>query len=123
MNLWGKLTLAISLSSLAFAQSEVGGASLNGTVTDPSGAVIGGAKLTVTNTGTGLARTLETTGDGLYNFGRLPVGVYDLSVAAPGFKTARRTGLPLNIGAVVTFDVKLEVGGTLDAAALFSYLL
>jgi len=118
MNLWGKLILAISLSSLAFAQSEVGGASLNGTVTDPSGAVIGAAKLTVLNTGTGLARTLETTAGGLYNFGRLPVGNYDLSVEAPGFKNARRTGIPLNIGAVVTFDVKLEVGGTQETVSV-----
>jgi len=51
LNLWSRLSLAISLSSVVFAQSEVGGASLNGTVTDPSGAVINGAKLTVTNSG------------------------------------------------------------------------
>jgi len=66
LNLWSRLPLAISLSSVVFVQSEVGGASLNGTVTDPSGAVINGAKLTVTNSGAGLARTLSTSGEGLW---------------------------------------------------------
>ncbi len=118
MNLWGFLFLAASLSSVAFAQSEIGGASLNGTVTDPSGAVITGAKLSVTNAGTGLVRTMDTSDAGLYNFGRLPVGTYDLAVEAKGFKTARRTGIVLAIGAVVTFDVKLEVGGAQEMVSV-----
>lgn len=118
MNLWDNLLLAFLFSSMAFAQSEVGGASLNGTVTDPSGAIVAAAKLTVTNAGTGLVRTIESSDAGLYNFGRLPVGTYDLAVEAKGFKTARRTGILLAIGAVATVDVKLEVGGTQETVSV-----
>ncbi|MBI2687990.1 MAG: TonB-dependent receptor [Acidobacteria bacterium] len=118
MSYWGRLFLAVSISSIVLAQSEVGGASLNGTVTDPSGAVIAGAKLTATNAGTGLLRTVETSDAGLYNFGRLPVGTYNVTIEAKGFKTAQRTGIVLNIGAVLTFDMKLEVGGTQETVSV-----
>jgi len=106
------------LSGIAYAQSEVGGASLNGTITDPSGAVVAAAKVTATNSGTGLSRTMQTSDAGLFNFGRLPVGTYDLSVEANGFKTARKTGLALSIGAVVTLDLRLEIGGTQETVSV-----
>jgi len=56
-----------------FAQGEIGGASLNGTVTDSSGAAVPGAKVTATNPATGLTRTTTTDQTGLYNFQQLPV--------------------------------------------------
>ena len=73
-------------AALSFAQSEVGGASLNGVVTDPSGAAISQAKVTATNAATGLVRISESSETGLYNFLRLPVGSYSISVEKQGFK-------------------------------------
>src|ERR1043166_1318445 len=84
---YSKLVLCVfALTATASAQNQPGGASLNGTVTDASGADVPAAKVTVTNTGTGLTRTTETSDEGLYNFVALPVGVYDLSVDRQGFK-------------------------------------
>ena len=105
---------AFSSAVLAFAQSEIGGASLNGTVTDPSGASVPAAKVTVVNTATGLVRTTDTSDVGLYRFSGLPVGNYDITVDAKGFKTAKRTAVPLQVGAAATLDVKLEVGTSIE---------
>src|SRR5260221_7401725 len=104
------LLALISCCSLSYAQTEVGGASLNGTVSDPSGATIASAKVTATNTGTGLVRPLQSSSAGLYNFSRLPAGSYDLLIEAPGFNQSRKTGILLNVGPAPTFDVTLEVG-------------
>src|SRR4051794_10332367 len=90
------------LAAAAFAQSEGGGASLNGTVTDQSDAAVPSARVTITSPATGLSRTTNTNDAGLYSFPRLPVGTYDLTVDAQGFKAARRTSIPLQVGAVAT---------------------
>src|SRR5260370_861544 len=105
------ISLAVCLlANSVFAQSDVGGATLNGTVVDPSGASVAKAKITATNEATGFVRTTETNDSGLYTFTRLPVGSYDITAEMQGFKTAKRTGLALNVGAVATIDVMLEVG-------------
>lgn len=116
-------TLLIPISALVFAaacfaQSQVGGASLNGTITDPSGASVPGAKVTATNTGTHLSRTVNTSDAGIYTFTFLPVGTYDLSVDAQGFKPVKRTGLPLQVGAVATIDIHLEIGAAQEAISV-----
>ncbi len=97
---------------LAFAQGEIGGASLNGSVTDSSGAAVPNAKVTVASSQTGLSRTTTTNETGLYRFAQLPVGTYDLTVEANGFKLSKRTGIALTVGALATLDVSLEVGAT-----------
>ena len=85
------LFLGFVISGLnAFAQSEVGLTSINGTVTDASGGLVVGAKVTGKNTGTGLQRETVTTDAGLYNLPALPVGAYDITVEQTGFKTAVR---------------------------------
>jgi outer membrane receptor protein involved in Fe transport len=105
-------------AAVAFAQSEVAGASLNGTVTDPSGAAVPNAKVTVNNAATGLTRTTETSEAGLYSFARLPVGTYDLAVEANGFKAVKGTGIALSVGAVATYDVHLEVGAAQETVSV-----
>ena len=67
-----------------FAQTAGTGA-LTGTVTDPSGAVIAGATVTITNNGTGQARTAMTGSDGVYKFSLLPPGSYKVKFEATGF--------------------------------------
>jgi outer membrane receptor protein involved in Fe transport len=108
----------MSAAAAVFAQSEIGGATLNGTVTDPSGAAVPGAKVTIVSPATGLSRTTQTTDVGLYSFPRLPVGTYDLTVDAEGFKTSKRTSIPLQVGAVATIDVGLEVGSAQDTVSV-----
>jgi carboxypeptidase family protein len=77
----------------AFAQSEVATATLTGTITDPSGAAIANAKVTALNSATGFNRSVQTADTGLYVFSRMPVGAYNISVDAAGFKAMKRTGL------------------------------
>lgn len=106
-----RIAIALSLAAVpVFAQAEIGGATLNGTVTDPTGAAVPNAKVTATNTATGFTRSTESNDIGLYSFSRLPVGTYDLSVDAAGFKKVKSTGLNLPVGAVVTLGIAVEVG-------------
>jgi len=100
------------------AQSEIAGATLNGTVTDPSGAVVPGAKVTVRNVDTGFTRSMESTDGGLYALSRLPVGSYDLTVEFKGFKTVQQKSIPLTVGAVLTIDVRLEVGAATETVSV-----
>ncbi|MDP8979474.1 MAG: carboxypeptidase regulatory-like domain-containing protein [Acidobacteriota bacterium] len=106
------------LASLAFAQSEIGGATLNGTVTDATGAAVPNAKVIAVDNATGLTRTTETTDGGLYGFQRLPVGTYTLSVEAGGFKTARRTNVELTVGAVATINIAVEIGAAQETVSV-----
>jgi hypothetical protein len=106
------------LAAAAFAQGEIGGASLNGTVTDSSGAAVPSAKVTATNPATGLTRTTTTDQTGLYNFQQLPVGTYDLTIEANGFKVSKRTGVSLTVGAAATLDVALEIGAAAETVSV-----
>ena len=113
------LVLGIAFATTAaFGQSEIGGATLNGIVTDASAAVVPNAKLTVTNSQTGLKRTIQTSEAGFYNFSRLPVGTYDLVIEAAGFKNARRSGINLEVGAVASVAVTLEIGAAQDTVTV-----
>lgn len=97
-------------TSLCFGQSEVGTTSLNGTISDPSGAAVADAKITATNTATGFVREVTSTSAGLYNLTGLPVGAYEISVTAQGFKLTKASGLNLSLGAATTLNINLEIG-------------
>ncbi len=100
--------LALSLSSPAFAQSYT--ASLEGIVTDPTGAVIPGAKVTLTNEATNVTRTATTDALGHYFFTFLPPASYKLNVESAGFTTFERTGMILQVQQAVRVDVQLKPG-------------
>ncbi|MBL8176761.1 MAG: TonB-dependent receptor [Bryobacterales bacterium] len=106
------------LSRSAYSQSEIGGATLNGSVTDSSGAAVAGAKVTAQNRDTGLERSAVSSEAGLYNLVRMPVGRYDLTVEYQGFKTAKKPDVPLAVGAVLTIDVQLEVGASSESVTV-----
>src|SRR5215470_16685854 len=93
------------------AQTTVAGARLNGTVTDPTGAAVPNAKVTVHNIETGLTRETQTTEAGLYDFPNLPVGSYELIMEKEGFSGVKRTGILLTVGALATIDASLQIGG------------
>ena len=82
------------LSGSACAQTS---ASIRGTVTDQSGGVVAGAKVILTNTGTGIARTTMTTSDGTYLFDLVQVGKYNVTVEKPGFSNFIQDGIVLEL--------------------------
>ena len=81
-----------------------------GTVTDPSGAAIANAKVTVTNLGTNLSVTAVTSATGTYVARELPVGTYTITVEAQGFKTVTDKDLVINAGTIQHADFKLPLG-------------
>ena len=102
--------LGLLFPSSSPAQSTFG--SITGVVTDPSGAVVPKAQITVTNPGTGVTRRTATGASGVFNVPDLDVGAYRLSVAAAGFKTYERTSLNLTSNQVLNIDVALQVGAS-----------
>jgi hypothetical protein len=86
---------------------------IRGTVTDPSGAVVPGAKVTVTNTGTGVAKRMDTLANGYFEFLNLIApGVYRVAVEKEGFRKFEQAGINLDVNQVYVADVRLEVGST-----------
>ena len=94
-------------SGSAWGQNK---ASLRGTVTDQSGAVVLGAKVTLTNTGTGVARDATTGSDGSYLFDLVQVGTYKMAVDKPGFSTFLQDGIVLELNQNGRLDVALKIG-------------
>src|ERR1019366_5396958 len=88
-----------------------GAASINGIVTDASGAVIAGATVKVKNVETGAVRTLVTDNGGRYDAPALGVGNYEVSAEKTGFRTEVKTAITLVIGQRASVDLKLEIGG------------
>jgi len=91
-----------------------------GTVKDSSGASVPGAKLTVRNTDTNLARTATTEQDGSYRFPELPVGHYEVRAEAAGFRTETRTGLNLEVTQQGVINFALQVGATTQQVTVSS---
>jgi hypothetical protein len=103
------LTLCLLFTGNMWAQGGTG--ELTGLVTDPSGAVVAGAPVTLTNVATGDKRTAVTTPAGTYRFVALPVvGTYTLEVAPKGFKVVKIANIIISVGTVTAHDVKVEVG-------------
>ena len=97
--------------TLANAQSA-SSAQISGTVVDPNGAVVPGAKVTATNVATGVPRSVNTTSTGNYLIPNLSPGTYDVKVEAKGFSEAAGKGLKLNVGDQKNLDFKVTVAGS-----------
>src|SRR5215467_10209809 len=110
------LALLIALATLSSALfAQVKSSAFTGTVTDSSGAILPGAKVTVTETGTGSVNTTQTNEQGQYNVPYLPIGKYTVEVALDGFQTYRKTNIDLAGGTTLRNDVALQVGATATA--------
>jgi hypothetical protein len=102
-----------------FLWAQGGSGALTGLVTDPSGAVVPNAKVTLTNTGTGQTSRTVTTSAGVYSFPALPVvGSYNLKVEASGFRAFGVTGIVITVGRVTTQDVHLQVGAASETVTV-----
>ena len=101
--------LSILLAAMSLSAQTFRGTIL-GTVTDPSGAVISGAKVSVKNTGTGLERSTETSGDGSYSMPELPIGTYTVTVTQTGFQTFVATGVTVDVAGQRRVDASMKTG-------------
>jgi hypothetical protein len=85
-------------------------ASLNGTVTDPTGAVVANAKVVATNQATGVETATQTDAAGVYLLPSLPIGIYRVQVTASGFQSSIISNLRLDVATAVTQNIQLKVG-------------
>src|SRR2546421_2539029 len=91
------LILVLVLVSAVSLPAQTFRGTILGTVTDASGAVIAGAKVTAKNLGTGLERITETSADGSYSLPELPIGTYTVTVTQGGFQTFVTTGVAVDV--------------------------
>src|SRR5262245_5513607 len=102
------LLLTTFAVAAAFGQENTG--AIRGTVKDPTGAALPGAKVTASSAA--LVRSIDTTSDkeGVYRFPKLPAGVYTITVTQTGFKTAKNEDINLLLGSELTLDIALTTG-------------
>src|SRR6202162_3885052 len=93
-------------------QAQVAGGTITGTVVDSSGRLIPNASVSITNVATGINRTVTTNEDGLYIAPNLLPASYELTFTAPGFRTDVRSGIELTVGATVSLNMTMQVGGS-----------
>ena len=102
--------LLVLLACLATISWAAATGSMSGTIKDPSGSVIPGASLVLANLDLTTQYKASTDEQGLYSFPSLPVGRYELTIEAAGFKTVRKTGLVIDTDAALKVDATLEIG-------------
>ena len=114
------LILALGLVAAGAALAQVESGTINGTVLDNSGAVISGARVTITSTATGQVRTTITNTSGEYSVPFLPPGTYDIEASKEGFTTSVQRGLILQVNQTLGINVTLKPGSlqqTLEVTA------
>src|ERR1700687_665395 len=93
-------------------QAQVAGGTITGTVVDSSGRLLPNASVSITNVATGINRTVTTNDDGYYIAPNLLPASYELTFSGPGFKTEVRSGIELTVGATVSMNMTMQVGGS-----------
>ncbi len=117
--LWALLLVcfAVSPPAVLLAQSgDIG--SLEGIVTDPSGAVVPGVSVRATDPQHGASFTTTSSAEGLFRFPVLPVGIYELSAQHPGFATWRKKDFQVTVGARADLNVTLQLTGTSESVVV-----
>ncbi len=111
--------VCFAVSSPALPLAQWGGqGSLEGIVTDPSGAIVPSATLRVTDQQRGVSFAATSNGDGLFRFPALPVGVYELAAQHPGFASWRRKNIEVTVGARINLPVSLQLAGTAESVVV-----
>jgi hypothetical protein len=106
--------LLLLVCSLCVAAQTVTG-TLNGTVTDSTGAVVPNVEVIAKNVETGAERTTKTNAEGFYNMPFLPLGAYDVIIQAAGFKKITKTGVVIELNKTTVSSFKLEISGIGEA--------
>jgi hypothetical protein len=104
-----EITLVILLASL-LSQAQTFRGAINGTVVDPSGAMVSGATVKATNNATGVSLTTTTTSGGQFSFQDLPLGSYKVTVSSSGFGTVTTDNVSVTAGGAYTLSVTLKMG-------------
>src|SRR5262245_48611980 len=112
-----KLVLLLAIAAVAVGQTT-GSATMLGAVTDPTGATVPGARVTVVNTETNFVFTSTTTSEGTWYIHNLNPGMYQLKIEAQGFKSHIRDGIQLRTAESPRFDVALEVGNVTESVQI-----
>jgi hypothetical protein len=112
-----KPSLLFALLAAPLAAADVNG-TVTGTVTDPAGALVPGVEVTVTNTGTNASWKAATDAAGVYSFRTLPVGSYNVTVLARGFKKAEQRNIRLQVNEIARVDVALAIGETVETVTV-----
>src|SRR6266516_4157762 len=102
--------IGVALFGVTPLNAQVDTGSITGVIADASGAVVSGAKVTLTNEGTGASLTTTTGADGIYKFSPVRVGSYKLDVTSQGFQTTKQSGVQVNIGTNVSLNFNLKPG-------------
>src|ERR1700730_9770604 len=102
--------IVLVFCSVLPAHGQVSGATLSGTITDTSGAVVSNAKISVKNVDTGVIRDATSNNDGFFTAPNLLPGRYEVKVSAPGFDTAVNKNITLTVGSRQTLNQVLRVG-------------
>src|SRR5437868_6676050 len=104
------LSLAFCLSAIVFGQRTTG--DIEGTVTDPKGAVVPGVNVTLTGISVGFNRTVQSSNDGVYRFQQVPAGTYKITTAAiSGFAVTNLDNITVTLEKVTTADIALSISG------------
>lgn len=111
------LTIAALLILMPRLQAQEN-ATINGTVTDASGAVVSNAKLSLTNTATGQVRNEVSNSVGAYRFGNVGIGTYTLDAAAPGFQKYTKIGIVVNVAETLEENVQFKVGSSTQTVSV-----
>ena len=114
---WFWVALTLLLPVLAFAQGDRG--ALTGVVTDPSGAVVPEAVISIVETRTGSATKAASSSAGYYRVS-VPPGTYRIEASKEGFKTAVAENIVVPVAQVVTIDLTLQVGSTTQSVTVTS---
>ena len=104
------LAATVLLTTVAQAQVDTG--SVIGTISDPSGAVVNGAKVTLTNVGNGIALSTTTGSDGVFKFSPVRIGTYKVDAAFQGFKTVSQSDVKVDVGSNVVVNFTMTAGST-----------
>ena len=114
LKMFASLFLLIACLATGLIAQDISG-TIGGTILDPSGATVPGAKVTITNTDRNqVVRTITTDTSGTYSAPLIPVGQYSIKVEVKGFKTETRTAITLNVNDDLKFNVTLQVGSMTD---------
>lgn len=111
---WAAILFAI-VALASVGQAQIRSATVTGTVTDASGAIVAGAEVTLLNQETNISEVTKTTDAGVYTFPYLPAGTYTVSVTMPGFSSFKQTGLVLTTAQTARVDAALKIG-SIEAA-------
>lgn len=111
------VVIVVAVVSLSLT-AQVTTATIEGTVTDSSGATVPNAQVVATNAGTNQTRTVTTNAGGTYRLDLLPSGTYDVEVSAQGFKKFRQNGIVLEINRTARVDAALTIGALTEEVTI-----